>query len=468
MKYLVSLFILFLSLSNLQAQEEFCKASSVFFDLNKSKLRSEGQSTLDSLFLAMNGYEFILEAYGYADTSHTSVYNRKLSQQRIDGVLSYLKSKGVKPKEIRVFNEGEDFNELIFSKVAAFQRRVDIYLTPVEGDDVIFKSETGVVITRELSSFGDCGICALKPKMKYLQTENEANANGIDLITDKGERLVTYGMVLFDIDTCASIPEEKQRTIETCMEMPAPVWNNQVKLFELVEQSGNDNWRLLGDTVIYDSIAHVVRFCSRARRVNCDLILDNYNPTPLNLILPEETQTGKSFFIHVSPKNSEKLYNDTVKFPNDIETVISYFKIGKDWYLFRDERTRIVRQFLNRDSVSPTSCLIYASDYKIAPSIGEIELKVKLKSYDKIGYYNPDFDLFVPLERQDGSTYYGQMYQNGFELCYLKNDRYYIEKNQAKKLKVKMKDGHAHAKIKQTYFLKKNRLGWKRAKRIIL
>lgn len=468
MKYLFLLFLLAFCLSNLQAQEDFCKASSVFFDINKSKLKPVGEATLDSLLETMTGSDFILEVYGYADTSHTAAYNRKLSQERIDAVLSYLKPKRITPKEIRTFNEGEDFNALNLSKGAAFQRRVDVYLTVIEGDDVVFRSATGVVIRRELSSFGDCGICALKPKMKFLQTENEANANGIDLITDKGEPLITYGMVLFDIDPCSSISEEEQRTIETCMEMPAPVWNNQVKLFELVEQSGNDNWRLLGDTVIYDSIAHVVRFCSRARRVNCDLILDNYNPTPLNLILPEETQTGKSFFIHVSPKNSEKLYNDTVKFPNNIETVISYFKIGKDWYLFRDERTRIVRQFLNRDSVSPTSCLIYASDYKIAPSIGEIELKVRLKSYDKIGYYNSDFDLFVPLERQEGSTYYGQMYQNGFELCYLKNDRYYIEKNQAKKLKVKMKDGHAHAKIKQTYFLKKNRLGWKRAKRIIL
>lgn len=467
MKYLFLLFLLAFCLSNLQAQEDFCKASSVFFDINKSKLKPAGEATLDSLLETMTGSDFILEVYGYADTSHTAAYNRKLSQERIDAVLSYLKPKRITPKEIRAFNEGEDFNALNLSKGAAFQRRVDVYLTVIEGDDVVFRSATGVVIRRELSSFGDCGICALKPKMKFLQTENEANANGIDLITDKGEPLITYGMVLFDIDPCSSISEEEQKKIKTCMEVPYESWNRGTKLFELVEQPANDVWKLLPDTLVRNEEEKTMNFCTLARYINCDAY-DIFLEKKLKLILPKESQKGKSFFIHSEIKTAEKLFNDTVIFPENIETVISYFSIDKEWYLFKDQRKKIVRQFFNRDSVSPMACLVYTSDYRVAPSHGEIELKVTLKNYDKIGYYNPEFDLFVPLERNADNTWSGQIYQDGFELCYLKNDRYYIEKNQAKKLKVKMKDGHAHAKIKQTYFLKKNRLGWKRAKRIIL
>ena len=97
MKHLFSILLLFFSLFNLQAQD-FCKASSVFFDLNKSELTPQGIKTIDSLVNSMNGSDFILEVYGYTDTSNTDSYNRKLSQSRIDAVLSYLKSKNILPR----------------------------------------------------------------------------------------------------------------------------------------------------------------------------------------------------------------------------------------------------------------------------------------------------------------------------------------------------------------------------------
>jgi hypothetical protein len=440
--------------------QDFCKANSVFFDLNKSNLKSEGQFMLDSLLNTMNGSDFILEVYGYTDTSNTLDYNRKLSQSRIDGVLAYFKSKQITPKEIRSFNEGEDFNSSNQSKNAAFQRRVDIYLTPMEGNDVVFKSPDGVIIKRDLSSFGDCGICALKPKMKYLQTESEAKANGIDLITDKGESLVTYGMVLFDIDTCSSLSADELKSIQTCIQMPAARWDNRVELFELIPQPGNDNWRLLNDSLFRDSIQKTVRFCTGARCINLDIIVP-----PLGLILPEESMSGKSFFTYDGDKKPTKLYNDTFPLPTEVKQVISYFKIDKNWYLFKDQQKKIVLQFLNRDSVSPNACLVYTSDYQVVSPKGEIELKVKLKEIDKIGYYHPDFDLFLPLERRGGKNWYGTIYQDGFELCYIKNNKYYLEKNKAKKVKLKLKNGHSKAKVKQFYFFKKNRLSWKKAKR---
>jgi hypothetical protein len=370
-----------------------------------------------------------------------------------------LKSKKITPKEIRTFNEGEDFNSSVQSKDAAFQRRVDVYLTPMEGNDVTFKSSDGVIIKRDLSSFGDCGICALKPKMKYLQTEEEAKANGIDLVTDKGEPLVTYGMVLFDIDTCSSLSKEEREKIETCIRMPAARWDNRVELFELVKQPGNDIWRLLKDSLFRDSVEKVVRFCSRSTFINCDVRKQN-----IGLILPADATTGKSFFTLYSKKPT-RLSNDTVPFPSDVERVISYFAVDKEWYLYQDASQKIWRNFINRDSISPNFATIYVSDYHIASPKGEIELKVKLKNIDKVGYYHPDFDLFLPLERRGGNTWYGPVYQDGFELCYIKKGKYYSEKNKAKKLKVKTKNGVSKAKLKSVYLLKKNKLSWRKAKR---
>ncbi|WP_300662642.1 OmpA family protein [Fluviicola sp.] len=462
MKHTFLFLSLLLSGFGLNAQD-FCKSSSIFFDLNKSDLKPVGKLLVDSLVTSLNGSGFIFEVYGYTDTSNTNDYNKKLSQSRIDAVLAYLKEKNVVPKEIRTFNEGEDFISNNRRKDAAFQRRVDIYLTPMEGSDVVFRSKDGVIVKRDISSFGDCGICALKPKMKYLQSEAEANENGIDLITDKNERLITYGMVLFDIDPCSSIPEEEQKRIRTCMELPAVRWDSGVELFELIEQPGNDIWKKLQDTMKRDPEQKTVRFCSNARKINCDLI--DGPGRAFQLILPIESNSGKSLFLYYDQRKPEKLLNDTVPLKRGVETVLSYFNLENDWYLFKEQSGKIMKEFSNRDPASPNTCLIYVPDYKLAPSKGEIELKMKLKDIDKVGYYHADFDLFVPLERISGNTYSGHMYQNGFELCYIKNDRYYIEKNKAKSLKIKTKNGHSKAKIRRLYLFKKKQLKWKRVKR---
>ncbi len=460
MKYLFSFSLLFFSLFDLNAQD-FCKASSIFFDLNKSGLKSQGIKTIDSLVKSTNGSDFILEVYGYTDTSNTTDYNRKLSQNRIDAVLSHLKSKNVFPKEIRTFNEGEDFNSSIQSKNAAFQRRVDVYLTPMEGNDVVFKSSSGVVVKRDLSSFGDCGICALKPKIRYLQNEADAKANGIDLVTDKGEPLETYGMALFDIDTCSSLSPEARKNIRNCIRMPAIRWDKRVELFELVEQPGNDVWKAIQDSFVRDPELKIVQFCTNARYINCDVIVKRI------LIVPERSVSGKgkSFFITNTAGKTIKLLNDTVVFPSDQERLVSCFPADRDWYLFQMPAQKIFRQFTNRDSLSPDFAAIYESDYLVASPKGVIELKVKKKDIDKVGYYHPDFDLFIPLERRNGNRWYGEIYQDGFELCYIKNTRYFVEKNKGKRIKMKSKDGHSYGKIKQFYFLKKNRLSWRNAKR---
>ncbi|MNJ84927.1 putative lipoprotein YiaD precursor [compost metagenome] len=460
MKQTILFLSLLLSSFGLNAQY-FCKPGSIFFDLNKSDLKPEGKLLVDSLVASMDGSEFVFEVYGFTDTSNTDDYNKKLSQNRIDAVLTYLKEKKITPKEIRTFNEGEDFNSNNLRKDAAFQRRVDVYLTPMEGSDVVFRSVDGVIVKRDISSFGDCGICALKPKIKYLQTEDEAKQNGISLMTDKNERLETYGMALFDIDTCSSLSEEEQKKIRTCMQLPAERWDEKVELFELIERPGNDIWKKLPDTMKRDPEQKTVSFCSDARWINLDLIVPD-----LSLILPEESNSGKSFFIHYPPiKDVEKLHNDTTILLASVDEVISYFSVQNDWYLFKAKSQVIISHFLNRDSVSPYAYLVYVSDYELAASKGKVELKMKLKDVDKVGYYNADFDLFVPLERMTGNRYSGHIYQNGFELCYIKNERYYVEKNKAKNLKIKVKNGRSKAKVKRFYLFKKNKLSWKRAKR---
>jgi hypothetical protein len=302
----------------------------------------------------------------------------------------------------------------------------------------------------------------LKPKIRYLQNEEDAKANGIDLVTDKGEPLETYGMALFDIDTCSSLSPEARKNIRNCIQMPAVRWDKRVELFELVQLPGNDIWRLLQDSLFRDPEQKVVRFCTNSNYVNCDVRVKR-----IGLIIPNKSVSGngKSFFVPHVDKKIVKLLNDTIAFPSDQERVVSCFPADQNWYLFQMPAQKILRQFTNRDSLSPGFATIYESDYLIASPKGEIELKVKKKNVDKVGYYHRDFDLFIPLERRGGNSWYGEIYRDGFELCYIKNTRYFLEKNNGKKIRMKSKDGHSYGKIKQFYFLKKNRLSWRNAKR---
>ncbi|WP_343604888.1 OmpA family protein [Fluviicola sp.] len=454
MKYLLAFFFLVLSSCVLNAQN-LCKPTSVFFDLNKSALKPDGKSVVDSLIESVEVSEFILEIYGYTDTSNTDSYNRKLSQNRIDAVLSYLKKKKVVPKEIRTFNEGEDFTSSIQNKNAAFQRRVDLYITPMEGLEVVFKSPEGVIIKKSLASFGDCGVCALRPTIYYQQTTGFVNEKDVNLETYYGGRLKLSGIISFKMDSCLSVSKEEQDNIRMEVKSSGLNWG---------DQPGNDIRRAIPDKIYWDSVHKVLRLYETFRRRSCEIIGISDEHAPI-LVLPEESLKGRSFYIFGLSNSVQRLRNDTTLLKNTVTEVVSYFPVGTDWYLFKDKASKIEHWFLNRDSVSPNACLVYTSDYsKVSPK-GELFLKVKLDGVEKVGYYNKEFDLLIELEHTSGNRYHGQIYQDGFELCYVRKGRYYLEKNGAEKLNVKTKDGVLKAKIKKKYLLKKNQLKWRNLKK---
>lgn len=447
MKHLFALFVLLFSSCIIHAQG-FCKPTSIFFDLNKSELNPAGKMLIDSLVESVEAPDFILEIYGYTDTSNTDNYNRKLSQNRINAVLGYLKKQQVSPKEIRSFNEGEDFTSSNLNKNAAFQRRVDLYITPMDGSDVVFKSPEGIVVKRNLASFGDCGICALRPEIKYQWAKTEVN--------QAGEKLTMYGMILFDVDTCPSVLKEEQNNLKMDLESYTINWDDRSALNGLANESRIQT----PDRTYWDSVHKVLRLYTVFRRRSCEIDVIDDKRVP-KLVLPEESLKGRSFYIYGQPSSVQRLLNDTTLLKSSVSEVVSYFPVGTDWYLFRDKAWKIIHSFLNRDSVSPDICLVTVPDYRVVSPTGEITLKVKLKGIEKIGYYNKEFDLLIEMEHVSAKTYSGQMYRDGFELCYVKKGRYYLERNKAKRLKIKAKNGRSKATLKQSYLLKKNQLKWR-------
>jgi outer membrane protein OmpA-like peptidoglycan-associated protein len=84
----------------------------VFFDTNKSTLRKESKSELEKLLKLMKEMATLkLEISGHTDNVGAADYNKKLSQERAQAVVTYLTEKGI-AKE-RLTYEGYGFDRPI-------------------------------------------------------------------------------------------------------------------------------------------------------------------------------------------------------------------------------------------------------------------------------------------------------------------------------------------------------------------
>ena len=79
----------------------------VFFDFDRSSLRSGDAPTLDELTARIKGRTFDhLAAVGHSDRIGTAPYNSQLSEKRAQAVAAYLAGKGVEAGRIRTEGKG--------------------------------------------------------------------------------------------------------------------------------------------------------------------------------------------------------------------------------------------------------------------------------------------------------------------------------------------------------------------------
>jgi len=95
-----------LELPPIKKGEKF-KLENIFYDLNKSTLREESQSSLDKLaeFIIKNNLKIELSAH--TDSRGSNSYNQRLSQARAQSCVDYLISKGVNSYRIKARGYGE-------------------------------------------------------------------------------------------------------------------------------------------------------------------------------------------------------------------------------------------------------------------------------------------------------------------------------------------------------------------------
>jgi peptidoglycan-associated lipoprotein len=85
-----------------------CKFTVVYFDLDKSKLRADGISTMTNALSCIQGATGQVRIEGHCDERGTTDYNLALGQRRADSVKSFLTKAGVSASRISTVSIGEE------------------------------------------------------------------------------------------------------------------------------------------------------------------------------------------------------------------------------------------------------------------------------------------------------------------------------------------------------------------------
>lgn len=105
----------------------------IYFDSNKSELKSEYNAALDKVLAALNKYPSLaVEVSGYADSDGDKKYNLKLSNLRAQEVLKYLTEKGVARRRISAKGYGQLLREGTIKKDTDKQKDRKVELKLIE------------------------------------------------------------------------------------------------------------------------------------------------------------------------------------------------------------------------------------------------------------------------------------------------------------------------------------------------
>lgn len=138
---------------------------SVYFDVNDTKLDADDYLRLNKLIKVIAKAENVksVKVAGYADKSHNTKYNKKLSEQRVNSVLNELKSRSFIPDQvISVGYFGDEYpltkcqnlKGQEFAKCSQLDRRVDIEIEvinkrPKMVKKIVYQFEDGQLISEE-------------------------------------------------------------------------------------------------------------------------------------------------------------------------------------------------------------------------------------------------------------------------------------------------------------------------------
>lgn len=434
--------------------QNFCKKTSVYFDLNKSDLTAKANAKIDSLLNSLNGNSYFIELYGYADSSATTEYNLNLSKKRILSVHTKIKSKTTIKFKYQEKNLGESKS----TNDVSLDRRVDVFVFPENNGKIVLNSSNESVEI-PIEYFGPCGICNSKPEIKAYYNDADAAKAKIKFKTSTGEDLITAGTLNFDFKPCNQAKSNPSDTISIIIK--ADSLDPEMTVWEPDTINGTIYWKASDIKPIFDTIKkrYVVR--SVKRFINLDKpklrksVPNMYSVREI-IVFPEKFTTIKSQ-ITASHLDLSENKNDTVLIYR-FDTISSAISIGKidETYYILNKNLKSISSKVKVDTIkvdtinnSYKNMFVILKTYNVPFELfneltyNDTTLKVRFKKTSKpeqFGFYLKEYNEFIPIKQDPNGKYFETKKPNAnYVLAIVKKKKLYVIENKKVKSKYSKK-----------------------------
>ena len=258
----LSVTLLILLFSQLSAQE-YCRKTIVYFDFGKANLKSSEKEKLEELIAGQPAAKFYVELMGHTDAIDDDESNMRLSEARAASVAEYLHTQHSDLTfKSWYYGESKPVSENESDRGRAQNRRVEVYLIPMEGELLSFKGTRKEQIDVPKSFFGDCPICDSKPRITTFLTADEADRGGFPLVDENGNEMITSGMTSLDFD-CSNKPD-------TCVpieiRIPAPTFDPRMIHYRWNPQTLR--WQASDGKVSWKDGFFIMEVCGMAGKID--------------------------------------------------------------------------------------------------------------------------------------------------------------------------------------------------------
>lgn len=378
------------------AAQALCSKTSIYFEVDKFQLDKAAKKRIDSLCNSLQAESYIIELYGYADSTAGADYNLQLSQKRIEAVKSRFQAEKGKTFLFRAKNLGEAAS----SGTGASERRVDVYAIISKGKYIKFQTAKEEVEV-PLSYFGTCGICNSRPRISSYYDAASANAANIELKTTDGDELITAGTVKFEIDNCGNKKPSSKDTIT--FSVAADNLDPDMIVWEPDTINGRVYWKPSKVQPVFDTInrRYIVR--GAGAFMNLDKRKPKYGKPGFILLFPKTFDQLTSRIVSTKSKRSIPTDKDSLFLAGQQtgNTVISVGKINDTYFLLLKSFEGLAAKSSPSDTTANgvkyvrVAMSTYDSlRYQKAPL--RIKFKKNAKPQD-IGFYLAEYKLFIPV-----------------------------------------------------------------------
>jgi hypothetical protein len=428
------------------AAQNYCEKTSVYFELNKSELTHQAEKKIDSLLHTLDGKSYLMELYGYSDSTATSEYNLALSKKRIESVQARIKSKSSIQFTYMEKNLGESKS---VSGDASLDRRVDIFTFP-EKNKIITVNSPKESVELPIDYFEPCGICNSKPEIKsYYTAADAAKANIMyktSSATGQGEELISAGIIRFTSKPCS---QGKLRTTETMsLILKADYIDTEMSVWEPDTINKEIYWKPSTLPLVFDTankqyvVKSTKRFLNIAKKIST------------RIVFPKDFGSLKSSLFTTSKVRTNETTNDTLLLgkPDSTWTVLSLGKMNGTIYLLNEKLKTLSNLGSDKKNFTqkPTYTLPFSLYQEFAYTDSTIRIKFKKKvKPEQFGYYLKDYNEFIPVSTDmKGKYIMATKPVTGYQLAIIKKGKLYAVDQKKMPLKYSKKKKAYKLKIK--------------------